>query len=236
MNFSDFIKRLGADPWNRDPETLRARHSSPEFEQAAQDAEAFERKLQDALEVPADPALKDELMRMVDSTPPRRAAPRWLALAATVVLMAGAASIYWLQIRQPEDIRDYVAQHLAHDGASLLSRATGQANLDEVQSVLARFGVGASPQLAERIQVVKLCPTPDGGGVHMALATADGAVHLIYMPETQVTDGAAFQVDGMLTRLLELKQGSAAIVGTDKQIKGLGPLVRDAIQPLQSRT
>jgi hypothetical protein len=45
MNFSEFKKLIGADPWSQDPEVLRARNSAPEFEQAAGDAEAFERKL-----------------------------------------------------------------------------------------------------------------------------------------------------------------------------------------------
>ena len=44
MNFSEFKKLLGADPRNSDPETLRARESGPEFEEAAAEAEAFEKK------------------------------------------------------------------------------------------------------------------------------------------------------------------------------------------------
>ena len=55
MNFSEFKKLLGADPGNREPETLRARASGPEFEQAAQEAEAFERRLESAAKLPVDP-------------------------------------------------------------------------------------------------------------------------------------------------------------------------------------
>ncbi len=45
MNFSEFKKLIGADPLNRDSETLRARNSAPEFEAAAAEAGAFEEKL-----------------------------------------------------------------------------------------------------------------------------------------------------------------------------------------------
>ena len=31
MNFSEFIRQLGAEPRSQDPEFLRARQSSPEF-------------------------------------------------------------------------------------------------------------------------------------------------------------------------------------------------------------
>ena len=51
MNFSEFKKLIGADPWNRDPETMRARNSAPEFETAARDAEAFEGKLLTEIEL-----------------------------------------------------------------------------------------------------------------------------------------------------------------------------------------
>ena len=54
MNFSEFKKLLGADPLNRDPETLHARASGDEFEQAAREAEDFERRLKGALDVAVD--------------------------------------------------------------------------------------------------------------------------------------------------------------------------------------
>ena len=49
MNFSEFKRRLGEDPLNMDDEMLRARQSSPEFERAAAEAEAFERSLSAAM-------------------------------------------------------------------------------------------------------------------------------------------------------------------------------------------
>ena len=60
MNFSEFKKLIGADPWNQDPETLRARNSAPEFETAAKEAEAFEEKLQSALRIQAPADLLDD--------------------------------------------------------------------------------------------------------------------------------------------------------------------------------
>jgi hypothetical protein len=71
----------------------------------------------------------------------------------------------------------------------------------------------------------------------MVLNTGDGPVHLIYMPETPVTNGEEFGFDGMLTHLVTLEKGSAAIVGKQGQrMDDLDRLVRDSIQPLPSRT
>ena len=56
MNFSEFKKRLGAEPRSRDPEMLSARDSSQQFETAAREAEDFEDKLEAVIKVeaPAD--------------------------------------------------------------------------------------------------------------------------------------------------------------------------------------
>ena len=56
MDYSEYKRLLGADPRNRDPEFLRARDASPEFREAALEADRFETQLERALAVkpPAD--------------------------------------------------------------------------------------------------------------------------------------------------------------------------------------
>jgi hypothetical protein len=237
MNFSDFRKLLGADPWNRDPETLRARHSDPEFEREAMAAEVFERKLQATLDVAVDDRLADELLALVETPVVRHNPPRWLALAASVVLVAGVTAVLWQQFSQPRDVHVYVAHHLAHDGADLLADLARSVDSQDTQRTLAQFGVMAEPQLAERVRLIKFCPTPNGKGAHMVIEGADGPVHLIYMPETPVTDGEEFGFDGLLTHLVRLDKGSAALIGGSRdQLAGLDRLVRESIQPLPTRT
>jgi len=101
MNFSEFKKLIGADPWNRDPETLRARNSAAEFEAAAAEAEAFEKKLQSALDVQAPLGLLDEIKRIAEQPTRKR---NWmpLAMAASLVLAVGAAGLAWQQSHQWE--------------------------------------------------------------------------------------------------------------------------------------
>ena len=118
----------------------------------------------------------------------------------------------------------------------LTDLATSVDNRD-TQRTLAQFGVMAEPQLAERVRLIKFCPTPHGKGAHMVIEGADGPVHLIYMPETPVADGEEFGFDGLMTHLVSLDKGSAAIVGGSlDQLAGLDRLVRESIQPLPTRT
>ena len=52
MDFSEFLRRLGAEPGKQDSEMLEARQSSEEFERAAVAAERFESRLTRAVQLP----------------------------------------------------------------------------------------------------------------------------------------------------------------------------------------
>lgn len=216
MNFSEFKKLIGADPWNRDPETLRARNSAAEFEAAAAEAEAFEKKLQSALDVQAPSGLLDELKRIAEQPARKR---NWmpLAMAASLVLAVGAAGLAWQQSHQWDSIEEYLADHYSHDGSSMVAQATGVAGEQEINSIMTRFGAVANKPLSGTIQRIKLCPTPDGKGAHMVVHTDQGPMTIIFMPETQVNDGEMIDFEQMHALLVNLEHGSAAIIGNKSQ-------------------
>ena len=99
MNFSEFKRLIGADPWNRDPETLSARHSAPEFEAVAADAEAFEEKLQGALHIQPPADLLSQI-EGISQLPVRQRNWIPLALAASLLVFIGAAGLVWKQSHQ----------------------------------------------------------------------------------------------------------------------------------------
>lgn len=232
MNFSEFKKLLGADPWNREPETLRARNSEPEFAQAALEAETFERKLQRAVELPVDDALLSELLE-IPNRPVTRRLPSWIAMAASVLIVVGVAGIVWMQSLQPQTIEEYVSQHYAHDGAMLFGQASADFDADRVAQIMAAFDVKAGSGLVERIRFIKFCPTMDGRGAHMVVSTDQGPMHLIYMPNTSVADGREFLFGQMQAHLVNLDEGSVAIIGRpDQPIDAMDSLVRASIIPV----
>ena len=135
MNFSEFKKLLGADPLNRDPETLRARESDPEFEAAAAEAEAFEEKIRGALLVQPPEGLLNEIKSIGDQ-PVRRLNWMPLALAASFLIAVGAAGLAWKQSRQWDSVEDYLADHYSHDGPALVAKATGAINEQEIKKIM----------------------------------------------------------------------------------------------------
>ena len=231
MNLSEFKKILGADPWNRDSETLRARNAEPEFERVAEDAESFERKLQSALNVHPPADLLGKIQGI--SKQPSETSNTWmtLALAASVLIAIGAAGVVWKQLDRLEQVETYLAEHYALDGKVTISQAAGAIPEQKIREIMTSLGVTAGPQLAERIRIIKYCPTPVGRGAHMVINTDEGMVTIIYMPDTQVQDGELIEFDQMQAYLVSLDRGSAAIIGSSSQpIENLEAMVRSSIK------
>ncbi len=237
MNFSEFKRLLGADPRNRDPATLAARRSGPEFEQAARDAEAFELKLENALKIDVDEeALRCSLVPIPDREASRQRMPRhWMALAASVLLMAGAASIFWHQTRQPASLGQYVQSHYRHDGGTVLARAGSGFDPADVNRVMASVNATAGPELVGKVDFIKLCPGLDGTGAHMVLSSAEGPVTVFYLPDAEVGEARLVRFDAMEARLVSLDSGAAAIIGEPGQDhSGIEAILRRAIAAIEN--
>jgi hypothetical protein len=238
MDFSEFKRLLGAEPRSGDPALQRARHSSPEFEEAVADAERFETKLERATLIPAPDGLMEDIMSITrqPSEPAKRKGWWPMAMAASVLLAVGAAGITWNMNRGWDSVEDYLVYHYRHDGEKLMARVDG-GTASDVQTILSGLDVQASPALADIVSVIKYCPTPDGKGIHMILNTEAGPVTVIYMPQTRVTDGEMLAFDNVEAVLVELQSGSAAIIGPDKQlISSLSVIVQDSIVPIPGNT
>jgi len=230
MNFSEFKKLLGADPWNRDPETLRARNSAPEFEAVAVDAEAFEEKLQAALNVQPPSGLLNDIKGITQQPAQSR---NWmpLALAASVLIAIGAVGMAWKQSNQWDSVEEYLADHYSHDGPGLVARATDTVDEQLVIQIMASLDASMGQQLAGNIKFIKFCPTPEGRGAHMVVSTDQGPMTIIFMPKTQVTDGTVITFDQMQALMVSLDHGSAAIIGTQTQtIESLEAVLRESIK------
>jgi len=235
MNFSEFKKLIGADPWNRDPETLRARNSAPEFEAAAAEAEVFEEKLQSALHIqpPADllEGIKGISQEIESIQPAKQRSWMPLALAASLLIAVGAVGMVWKQSRQWDNVEAYLADHYSHDGDALVANATDIVSEQDVVRIMASLNASADQQLAGRIKFIKFCPTPEGRGAHMVVSTDQGPMTIIFMPKTQVTDGELVSFDQMHAFLINLEHGSAAIIGKQSQaVESMEAVIRESLK------
>ena len=242
MDFSEFRRRLGADPHNQDPAFLEARASSPEFRDAAAAADRFEETLERALALEAPPGLLDQLRGIPHAAASLKQQPAghgtwWrFGLAAGLVVAIGAAGLTWRMNTGWSSVEHYVVDHYHHDGLAVLALADEPVAAD-VAGMLAEFGAEAAPALAGIVSVIKNCPTPDGKGVHMVLQTGRGLVTVIYMPETPVSDGEQILFDDSEAVLVQLRHGSAVIIGSRLQhVSELHSLVQESIVTADGNT
>ena len=84
MNFSEYKRRLNAEPNCEDPELLAARDNDPRFAEAAADAAAFESKLEQALAVPHDSEAFLASVRSDIEADSKPSKIRWLAVASSL--------------------------------------------------------------------------------------------------------------------------------------------------------
>jgi hypothetical protein len=217
MNFSEFRRILGAEPRNQESEFLEARSSDPEFTQAADLAEVFECKLDRALELDTPASLVNDI-KAISTTTPARSNKLWqqFAIAAGVLMAVGVTGMVWNMNRGWDSVEDYVVDHFEHDGKKLLVMAEDGRSHD-LADILARFGIQMTDDLAGSVDYSRICPTPDGKGVHLVINTSQGPVSVLLMPETPVSDGQDIHFDGMHARLLSLNTGSAVVIGNDEQ-------------------
>ena len=230
MNFSEFKRRIGADPWSRDSDILHARNSAPEFEAAAAEVEAFEEKIQAALHIqpPAD-LLED--IKAISRQPAQRRNWMPLALAASLLIAVGAVSMVWKQSQQWDSVEAYLADHYSIDGAALVAQATDIVAEQEIIKIMASLDASAGQQLSGRVKFIKFCPTPDGRGAHMVVSTDQGPMTIIFMPNTQVTDGELVKFDQMHAFLVNLEHGSAAIIGNQSQaVENMEAVIRESLK------
>lgn len=222
MNFSEFKRILNSDPASQDPEYQAARHSDPEFVQAAEASDAFERKLARAARIPAPDGLADELKALASSQATRggRLFHRYrYAMAATVVLAVSAVLLTQQLTPRWDSIEGYVTYHYSHDGNRVLQSAETP-NAQDLAEILASFDLQMAQPLAEQVHFVKYCPTPEGMGVHLVLNTPQGLVTVIIMPDQEIQGAERFAFNDMQASLVELSDhgGSAAIIGQAGQL------------------
>lgn len=229
-NLIEFIKRLGADPREREPEHRLDQPSGADFDEARREAAAFEDKLEAALKVTPPADLVDGLVEIAaQPATPRR---RWMAIAAGLVVLAGAASILWNQPQEPLSIDEHVAWHYGLDGQRVLELANPEFDLTAGREILAQFDLTADAEMESLIRFVKICPGYDGNSAHLVVQTETGLVSIFIMPGVRAEEHLV-EFDGMQAYLVGLRGATAAIVGrTEQGVAAYRDMVRNALTRL----
>lgn len=209
MNIEEFRRRLRIDPG--DPELKRFVARNPALAGEWDAAQRLEQQIRDVLEIPVPAGLAERLLdRCRPVAPARRSRGIWLALAASVAVVAVLAGLIFgsgvfhqghgagldgAVAVDGDTLRDHLRWHWDLDGAVVMHAADQVApDRQAWLALMARFDVRPDPELLEQVAFVKLCPTPGGEGLHMVLHTDSGPVTAFYFPHARMVD-ASLTVD-----------------------------------------
>lgn len=148
-------------------------------------------------------------------TPPRRARwPAMVALAASLVLAAGA----WFGLRTELSRQDVsplapeIIAHIRHEPAALVVTAS-TVSREAFEGVL-RGGRAALAGPVGQVSYAKLCPFRGRMVAHFVVQGEHGPVTVMLLPEEDVAAPTAIEEDGFMGTLVPVEGGgSVAIVG-----------------------
>lgn len=230
MNCLEARRELAADP-DRPSDALR-RHVAEcdTCARALWREQGFERRLREALSVPAPDGLAERLL-LTQTTRHRRRPRRSVMVVAASLVLALVLGVTWqLGVRpvsQARALNQYVAAHMNHEPEAL--NATTPVNLGTVEKLLNDYGLHLSGDV-DNIVYAKRCPTPNGDGIHLVVRTAEGPMTFLYMPEQRVADRVDVDAEGYRGYVTEFGDGAAALVGTPSDaLEKFGQRLADAI-------
>ena len=212
MDCLEFRRRLGAEPQSRDPELLAHRSHCAACAAAWERAQAFERELLEALDVPVPEGLADRVL-LAQATGERRRQTRRrhvaFALAASLLLALGVGGYGWRQM----DARSLPALAVAHMPGEIHS-------LDLVQpidapAIAAGFtarGVALRGPAPADVTYVHDCPVGPYKTVHLVNRLDGTPVAVLYLPHKQVARTRDFHRDGWHGRIVPLEHGTLVML------------------------
>lgn len=255
MNYLEFKRQLMVDPYSKDQDFLDAKGRDAEFAEAADEADAFEQALQDALTVEVPPGLAEQIMLRTSIEEGLRDQPQTVqqkvvrpmwpqALAAGIFAAAVTAGVMtWQQPAAPEagpgSMETFVVDHWQHHGNATLQQASTEfSSAEELRQVLASVGVEATEEFLRQIRYGANCPTPKGKGAHLVLNTEYGPITLFYAPKVE-SGTSRMSIDDVVAILVEMQNGSAALVGEQKDedsMRKIGDMINENLRPMSTNT
>ena len=215
MDCLEFRRRLGAEPHSRAAELLAHRDSCPACAAAWERAQAFERELHAAFEVPVPEGLAERVL-LAQATGERHRQTRRrqlaFALAASLLLALGVGGYGWRQL----DARSLPALAVAHMPGEIHSLDLNQPISEAaIAAGFAVRGVSLRGPAPADVTYVHDCPVGPYKTVHLVSRVDGTPMAVLYLPHKQVAQARDFHRDGWHGRIVPLAHGTLVML-TDR--------------------
>ena len=219
MNRKDFEQFLGAEPRSKDADFVEARRSSVEFAALARDANAFEDRLEAALQLPVEADFADQLLSKLTEAEPSigatsQSSSRWtriLPIAASIAAVFALGVMIGRNAEQPSPLQQAFAEHAAHETFAL--DLTDPIELERVNAAFAAHGAEFQLAANSKVTYMSTCQMGDKIGLHLVVMDEHGEhTTVMYLPEEADVREGSFEAGDLPGKLIQTKDGGAAAI------------------------
>jgi len=211
MQCKQFREIVGAEPSHESAEVEAHRTECRECAEYARQMRELDGLLKRALAI----GVPESATSIVPPAARRATPPRWLALAAGVLLAGFIGVAVWLAAPQPLAAADLIA-HVEHE--RLAMQPTDQrVDQQQIVGVLNRSGVSLDPMAAD-VSFASTCPIHGKRVPHLVVQTGTGPVTVIVLPKERVDSARDFNEQGYHGVLVPSGPGSVAVIARDEAI------------------
>lgn len=224
MNCLEFRRNVGAEPSASGAGIEAHRAECPACARYQDELRAMDSLIGRALAVDAARIRKGDAPAEPAGATQRR--PRWLALAASIVIGISVGLALWLSAPRPSLAREVIG-HVAHEPDAMSGTAPiAQASL---AGVLDPEGTRLRPGLGD-VTFAMRCVFEGHVVPHLVVRTAGGPVTVLLLRHRSVSERVELAEQGYVGVVLPAPRGSIAIVGRDlKDLDGIAQQVFEAV-------
>jgi len=154
MDDLQFRRSIYADPTSQDGDIIAAQNADPAKKQLAQELYLFDKKLKQAMKIPVPDDLCNKLLlrQTLASHQQEKSKSRvYLALAASVAIIAGLVVNYLQFSNSYTNLGDYALAHVYHEQNDFYNDDNNRVNLTSLNKKMATFNGSFSESLGELI-------------------------------------------------------------------------------------
>jgi len=224
MNCLEFRRRVGAEPSVSGDEIEAHRRECAACARHQDELRAMDTLIGRALAVDAARIRKSGAAVSPARITPRR--PRWLALAASIVIGLSVGLALWISSPRPSLARE-VFDHVAHEPAAMT--ATVPIASEALAGVLDPAGTRLRPGIGD-VTYARRCIFEWRVVPHLVVRTPQGPVTVLLLRHRSVSGPVRLAEQGYVGVVLPAPRGSIAIVGQDlKDLDGIAQQVFEAV-------
>ena len=211
MNCLEFRRRVGAEPALSDDGIEAHRRECAACVRYQDELRAMDSLIGRALAVDASRIRKRE--PVIAPAPGARLRPRWLALAASIVIGLAVGLTLWISSPRPSLAREVIG-HVADEPESMIS--TTPIEPGTLAGVLDPEGTKLRPGIGD-VSFAARCVFEGHVVPHLVVRTPQGAVTVLLLRHRSVDAPVRVAEQGYEGIVLPAPRGSIAIVGRDQK-------------------